>query len=244
MVEYKDGNVTNLDSILISAENYSGVLTNLSIRELNEIQVEGILTADEFLISQLIEEFPAIQLTGQGEIEYAYNNGQHDLQGYFSADSINYKNVTTGNSVFDIKYSDAEDTAAFADVSGVVQDLVFGKKHFDEVLVMITANEGIITVDRIEGHNQDGEFLYFAGSISDSLRVYDIDELYGNINQLDFSVGEFNLARSGSAFLLDTTIVNVGTGNISLAGNYNSRSDYHLAGSLKNLELKFINDFF
>nr|MBC8479577.1 translocation/assembly module TamB domain-containing protein [FCB group bacterium] len=243
-VNFTDGLVKNNSMVDFRAQNYSGSITELSAESITNLSIACKVFADEWIVSRLIKELPGVRITGEGEFDYTRNEGNHDFQGIFTADSLNYGTLSSGKTTCDVQYGKKTGEAAEANINGLMTDLTLGEKKFDQSLFIITAGQGKIYCEKLEGHNVAGEFISITGEISDSLRSFDVSSFKGMLNTLPFEFDPFRMYEKDKKYLLDQTAVYIGDGRIKLSGEFGGRTDYRLQSSLENINLRLMNDFF
>ncbi len=240
-----DGNkLSNLDTLAFSGAGYSGIISDLEVTALRDLIVEGQLQVTDFNLNKLTEKLPGITTTGEGKFHFESSGSAKVFQALLQAESVNYGKLTTGKVICDIDYNSPKKQYSKANISGVIGDLSLVKKKFDEVLFIISTKNGRIEIEKVKAHNAEGDALTFSGSISDSLRVVEIDSLYGILNTLDFRADKFNIRKNADKYNLSKTTVNIGDGTIGLSGEYKNLQNYQFFSDVNNLDIQLMNDFF
>ncbi len=243
-LSYQDGKLSNIGDLNFISNKYSGIISHLDLTSSQDINIKGKIQVQDIALNEFMQLVPGVTATGQGEFNYLRAGELEKLQALVKADSISYGELTTGKMICDIDYTLPSLNKAIANVSGVIEDLNLVNKKFDRVLFIISAIDGTINLKKIEGHNSEGDLLSFSGRISDTLRVVNVDSLYGNLNGLDFNTDQFTIRKNMNLYTLGNTTLNIGAGSIGLSGEYKNLTTYQFNADVNNLDIQLMNDFF
>ncbi|NOZ08387.1 MAG: hypothetical protein GXO91_05865 [FCB group bacterium] len=241
---WSDGKLVNVDTLAFSGTDYSGIISDLEVTSQRDMVITGKLEVAGLTLSTLTEKLPEVTTTGEGEFHFESSGLKKKFRALLRAESMSYGKLTTGKVICDIDYNSPEKKISDTNISGVIGDLSLVKKRFDKVLFIVSAKNGRIDVENIKAHNSEGDVLTFSGSIYDSLRVVEVDSLYGVLNTLDFRADKFTLQKNGDVYTLGNTILNIGEGTIGLSGEFKNLLNYQFLTDVNDLDIQLMNDFF